>query len=677
MTTVLTLAGAYGLPQLVNQYMGGTVTKGKQVVPVYYPNYVNLWPDFSGQSGTITWTKAMFDFVHKNVIAGVSILDGQIADAIQHDDVTVFTHSMGSWVATAWLRDKGPEGRFDPERLSFVLLGNSARKYGGLFQADVGGGVPQGNPFQVIDFALQYDGWADWPGDPQVITNVDAAVNAYQGMSSTHLQYQRGRLDDPNNAEYFDATTNVTYVWAMTYPVPILGPWATPSTDSDYRATIESAYSRPVVVPTPDYPALAGINPPGPGPRTPGWFVILANVNAAQRVLLHSSAGADTVGQSTDAATAFSLGNGAIVTAGVVAAEPIGVSGSAVVSTDVFAVQRVALGAASAAVSASASAVQIVRLHSSAIVDSEGEYIDAAQEIGLTNAASASADVAAGQQVSVDGSAAVETDASGNSSGVAVTSVSQVAPSQVAVSLLDIVSAAVVSGVSATAANVVTVRSDAAGAVDVTAVQQVPSLSNAAQASIDIGGPDFDAASGTSAASAGGVSWVHTATAGSDVFVIAGAYNVDESGLTVSYGGTPMTLVGAVDNGGFSRMAVWRLVNAPGGPQTVSAPGANRLSCWCAISVENVSAVAPATTLTGAGTSATNAVSVDAGHLAVQAFCGYANVTGSSGGTNLYTGNNNFSVLSGLAVSDADVATTFSATFASYVKWSALALVLS
>lgn len=620
MKTVLTLAGAYGLPQMMDTLLGGTITKGNRVVPVYYPNYVNLWPDFTGQTGTITWTKAMFDFVHKNVIAGAAILNDQLHDAATQyeDDIDVFTHSMGSWVATAWLRDYALNSPIDPDRVRFVLLGNSARKYGGLFQADVNGGVPQGNPFEVIDFAKQFDGWADWPGDPQVITSIDAALNAYQGMSSTHLQYQGDRLDNPNNLSYEDSSTNVTYMWSMTYPVPILGAWATPSTDSDYRSNIEAAYNRPVDIPRPDYIALSGINPPGPGATSPGWFVVLASTNAKQKVLLHSSAHVEVDSQTTYAAQEFTLKSAGVI-------DDIGTIAS-----------------------------QSVDLGSSAGVEL---FTDADNSVMVTS----SADIAqvwpgsAAPQVipPLDSYASASVEATGHSSAV-------------------VHSSAVIGAAVGAAQAIPGVRSGSTAIVNSAATQHIPALVNAAESEIASLPVEFDAVSHGSSVYGTTITWSHTAQAGAFVvcFVVTMAASAPPS---ATYAGMSMSLLGTNGN-----MAILGLANVPGGVQSVvvnSAAGtiisAGVESC---INAESYSVVPNAS---GSASPAEQNVTVEPNQRVVQAFGAPlgSTITSLYGGTNRahfsYTGN-----YAMLVMNDSDQTDTFGVT--GWTKpWEGMAVVLS
>jgi len=216
----------------------------------------------------------------------------------------VFGYSEGAQVATKWLRDYGISSPVTPtSRLSFLLIGNAERRYGGFAYrhdnlaaiCDVDGlpdPLSDGTstvPYAVTDFARQYDGFADFPSasdiqqavdsvgaavsDPfnwalralQDVTNAvigahaDAALNAVLGMQMVHTNYFTVTPDDLHNVRYTDPDHPlVEYVWSPTYPVPLLGIGQTfPSLDREKRKVIEQAYSRPVVIPQPNYAQIS------------------------------------------------------------------------------------------------------------------------------------------------------------------------------------------------------------------------------------------------------------------------------------------------------------------------------------------------------------------------------------------------------------------------------------
>lgn len=237
-----------------------------------------------------------------NIAGGVTALNSKLNSTA--GDILVFGYSEGAQVATKWLRDHGTSSPVTPtDRLKFLLIGNAERRYGGFGYkhdnlADIMDvdGLP--DPLEdgtstvhyaVTDFARQYDGFADFPSasdiqqavdsvgaavsDPfnwalralQDVTNAvigahsDAALNAVLGMQMVHTNYFTVTPDDLHNVRYTDPDHPlVEYVWSPTYPVPLLGIGQTfPSLDRDKRKSIETAFSRPVVLPQPNYAQIS------------------------------------------------------------------------------------------------------------------------------------------------------------------------------------------------------------------------------------------------------------------------------------------------------------------------------------------------------------------------------------------------------------------------------------
>lgn len=237
-----------------------------------------------------------------NIAGGVTALNNKLNST--SGDILVFGYSEGAQVATKWLRDHGTSSPITPtSRLKFLLIGNAERRYGGFGYKhdnlndimDVDGlPDPLGDGtstvhYQVTDFARQYDGFADFPSatdiqqavdsvgaatsDPfnwalralQDVTNAvigahsDAALNAVLGMQVVHTNYFTVTPDDLHNVRYTDPDHPlVEYVWSPTYPVPLLGMGSTfPSLDREKRTSIETAFSRPVVMPEPNYAGIS------------------------------------------------------------------------------------------------------------------------------------------------------------------------------------------------------------------------------------------------------------------------------------------------------------------------------------------------------------------------------------------------------------------------------------
>lgn len=131
--------------------------------------------------------------------------------------VTVLGWSEGAQVAAKWLREFGPSTWIND--VDFVLIGNPERKYGGACvvqnpprhlgvkpTAAYGGcGVPEDTPYPVVDFARQYDGWADLP------TSENPGKAARKVPSDgIHMNYFHVGLDDEDVLSYTEG--NITYL---------------------------------------------------------------------------------------------------------------------------------------------------------------------------------------------------------------------------------------------------------------------------------------------------------------------------------------------------------------------------------------------------------------------------------------------------------------------------------
>jgi len=177
-------------------------------------------------------------------------------DALPADEqIVLFGHSQGGQVIYSNLRQwaAGTADAPDPSRLTWVSIGNPTNRYGGrrpLMNDGVSLWLPEDTAYQGYEVIRQYDGWADWPDDPN---NFIAVANAVIGMFTTHTNYRDIDLDDPANLRYTPDLSdgspgNVTYIWAPTAISPLAqltGPLA-PMVDKLIRPIIESAYNRPV-----------------------------------------------------------------------------------------------------------------------------------------------------------------------------------------------------------------------------------------------------------------------------------------------------------------------------------------------------------------------------------------------------------------------------------------------
>lgn len=172
---------------------------------------------------------------------GVDALDAAVRST--QGDMLVFAYSQGAQVASRWLRTRvGIAGAPATNRLRFLLIGNPLRKYGGYGvgrpEVDGATGLASLNNtgYSVVDYKLQYDGFADHPTRPSVA----AARNASQdrmginGNRAIHAWgYRTARLDHPARKTFTEGTTQ--YVMA---PHPPLLPWYP-------QWLIERGYNRP------------------------------------------------------------------------------------------------------------------------------------------------------------------------------------------------------------------------------------------------------------------------------------------------------------------------------------------------------------------------------------------------------------------------------------------------
>lgn len=162
--------------------------------------------------------------------------------------------SQGATVASQWLREH--DGRFDAppsDELSFVLLANPLRKYGGSRPAYEG--IDEATPdteYRVLDIAVEYDGAADLPDD---LLNPLAVANALAGFTYIHIPgYGDYDLDTAEKIVWVEG--NTTYVLIRSENIPLLEPLRriglnglADALNDPLKAIIDSAYDR-------DYPGL-------------------------------------------------------------------------------------------------------------------------------------------------------------------------------------------------------------------------------------------------------------------------------------------------------------------------------------------------------------------------------------------------------------------------------------
>lgn len=182
---------------------------------------------------------------------GLRALTAAISTA--QSPTTVVGFSQGSTISSEWLRkNAGKPGAPSPEDLSFVLVANPLRKYGGVRHALDASETTPDTEYEVLDIAVEYDGAADFPDNP---FNLLAVANALAGFQYVHISgYDDIDLDNAEKLVWQDG--NTTYVLVRSQDIPLLEPLRILGLDDvadklndPLKAIIDSAYDR-------DYPGL-------------------------------------------------------------------------------------------------------------------------------------------------------------------------------------------------------------------------------------------------------------------------------------------------------------------------------------------------------------------------------------------------------------------------------------
>ena len=243
--TVLTIAPLnFGQGSVIQTELGGTLCAA--------PN-------------TCTAVKYPASLSPSSIPTGAASLDALIGTTTA--PVVVFGYSEGAQVAGMWMAQFG-NGSIGPaaQDVSFVLIGNPNRAHGGASNAlakVLNIATPLDTKYQVIDVARQYDFWADFPANP---LNPIALVNAVAGSLFIHTDYTKVDLADPNNVTWKEG--NITYVLVPTATLPMFLPlkWVglgslADSLSATFRPIVDSAYDRPVPIPTPATNTTAAARP--------------------------------------------------------------------------------------------------------------------------------------------------------------------------------------------------------------------------------------------------------------------------------------------------------------------------------------------------------------------------------------------------------------------------------
>lgn len=177
-------------------------------------------------------------------------------------DTVVYGLSQSSTVATVEMRylQSLPVGeRPGVDELSFVLTANPNRPNGGLLARLPGfsfigftfNGATPANVYPTVDYAIQYDGAADFPKYP---LNLFATVNALAGFAYIHPSYSLTPAQFASGiVQPVSPDSLTTYILIPTHNLPILNPLrsipvlGSPLADlvqPDLRVLVELGYDR-------------------------------------------------------------------------------------------------------------------------------------------------------------------------------------------------------------------------------------------------------------------------------------------------------------------------------------------------------------------------------------------------------------------------------------------------
>lgn len=237
----------------------------KVVTLALYPGHNS--DDHGGIMCTGTRTCTPVEYPYLDRYTGADDLQAAFAATDFSQPMVVFGYSQGARVVGQWLEDHaGTEGVPTPQQLSFVLIGNPDRKYGGTHRRL--GSVTPATDYGIIDVTRQYDRASDWPDNP---LNLLAFLNANAGLTNTHVDYDDIDIYDPGN--YVWKEGNTIYVFVPTENIPLLEPLRKMGLDKladelngPLKAKIEQGYDRSYLPDSPGWPPelLPPIVPPSP-----------------------------------------------------------------------------------------------------------------------------------------------------------------------------------------------------------------------------------------------------------------------------------------------------------------------------------------------------------------------------------------------------------------------------
>ena len=182
--------------------------------------------------------------LNQSVTEGVAILDNTLYNTIhnQGQTVTVFGISQSAIISSLEMQNLANGTSLfganppSPSQLNFVLTGNEVNPNGGLLSRFPNLSMPAlgldfypamnaNTPYQVANYTLEYDGFADFPRYP---INLLSDLNAVAGIVFVHTTYLDLTPTQVNNAIQLPMspgyTGNTTYYMIPTADLPLLKP---------------------------------------------------------------------------------------------------------------------------------------------------------------------------------------------------------------------------------------------------------------------------------------------------------------------------------------------------------------------------------------------------------------------------------------------------------------------
>ncbi|MEZ0340936.1 PE-PPE domain-containing protein [Mycobacterium sp. pV006] len=201
--------------------------------------------------------------------AAVPAPDGSSPDPADSETVTVFALSGGAIGSVKWLAQYADEADApSAEVLSFVLIGNPTRKYGGANHRLTK--MPE-TQYKVLDIAQQYDPFADTPDRFSFLAQLNSTLGF---LAPLHYDYSAVDINDPANYRWVEG--NTTYILVPTEKLPLLAPLRAlgltalaDRLNDSLKEIIERAYDRPWEKEPPPPPAPEARQQPSVQKRAP------------------------------------------------------------------------------------------------------------------------------------------------------------------------------------------------------------------------------------------------------------------------------------------------------------------------------------------------------------------------------------------------------------------------